>query len=173
MERAEDAVTDYVPELVVGDPPVQPERGDDVQVVDAGLGRHIDDLLHHELADVGRRHGRQRQGKVVERDGELHPAAKQRLEWIVLERLRERAPDRAFGVGDRLQWVGRINDARAERHLLQPDALAEVEEHRRRVPVDLYNCSGARHYVLNPRRSNATFTAPRRPALIAYSIASR
>jgi len=29
------------------------QRRDDVQVVDAGLGRHVDDLLHHELAHVG------------------------------------------------------------------------------------------------------------------------
>src|SRR5437867_1908050 len=53
------------------------------------------------------------------------------------------------------------------------DALAEMEEHRRRVSIDFDHRTRSRHQALNRRRSNATFTAPSRPALIAYAIASR
>src|SRR5256885_16984828 len=74
---------------------------------------------------------------------------------------------------DRLEWIRRIDDARSERHLLQADAFPEVKEHRRRVAIDFNHRTRSRHQILNRRRSNATFTAPRRPALIAYSIASR
>ena len=59
MKRAEDAIADDVPKLVIRHPPVQAKRGDDVKVVDASLRGHVDDLFHHELAHVGRGHGRQ------------------------------------------------------------------------------------------------------------------
>ncbi len=74
MECAEDAFTDDVAQLVLRHPPVQTKRGDDVQIIDAGLRRHVDDLLHHQLAHIGRRHRRQREREVVERDRELHSA---------------------------------------------------------------------------------------------------
>ena len=173
MKGAEDPLAHDVPQLVVGHAPVQPQGRDDVQVLDACLGGHVDDLLHHELPYVRRGHGRQREGEIVEGDGQLHAAAEQRLQRVVLQRLGERALDGALGVGDRLQRVGRVDDARAERHLLQPDAFAVVEENRRRVPIHLDHRTRSWHQPLNPRRSNATFTAPSRPALIAYSIASR
>ena len=173
MEGAEDAVADDVAQLVIGHPPVQAKRGDDVKVVDARLSGHVDDLFHHELAYIGRGHGRQWQREVVERDRQLHPASQQRLQRIVLQRLGQRPLDRTFRMRDRLERVRRIDDARSERHLFQPDAFPEVKEHRRRVAIDFNHRARSRHQILNRRRSNATFTAPRRPALIAYSIASR
>ena len=167
MKRRKDALADDVAQLVFSHSPVQAQRRDDVQVVDAGLGCHVNDLFHHELAHVGRGHRRQRQGQVVEGDRQLHPASQERFERIVLQRFGDRAFDGTLGMRDRFERVGRIDDARAQRHLLQPDALPEVEEHRRRVAIDLDHGSGTGHQALNRRRSNATFTAPRRPALIA------
>src|SRR5205807_5569076 len=52
-------------------------------------------------------------------------------------RLGQRALDRALRMCDRFEWVGRVDDARAERQLLEPDAFAEVEQHRRSVSIDL------------------------------------
>ena len=62
MERGEDALADDVAYLVFGHAAVKAERGDDVQVVDARLGGHVDHLFHHELAHIGRGHWRKGQG---------------------------------------------------------------------------------------------------------------
>ena len=145
VERREDPLSDDVAQLVLGHASVEAKRGDDVQIVDAGLGRHVDDLLHHQLPHVRRRHRRQRKREIVEGDRQLHAPAQQRLERVVLERLAQRALDRAFGMCDWLQWIGRVHDARTERHLLQPDAFSEVKEHRRRVAIDFYDRARARH----------------------------
>ena len=156
-----------MPELVFCHPAVQTQRRDDVEIVDPGFCGHVDDLFHHELAHVRRGHRRQWQREVVKGDRELHATPEQRLERIVLQRLGDRALDGALGMRDRFERVGRIDDARAERHLLQPDAFTEVEEHRRRVSIDLDHGTRTGHQALNRRRSNATFTAPNLPALIA------
>ena len=111
MKRGEDAVADDVPQLVVGHAAVQAERGDDVQVIDARLRGHVDDLFHHQLPDIGRGHRRQRQRQVVERDRQLHAAPQQRLQRIVLERLAQRSFDRALRMGDGLERVRRVDDA--------------------------------------------------------------
>src|SRR2546430_2945346 len=57
-ERREDALADDVAELVLGHAAVQTQSRDDVQVVDSGLGGHVDDLFHHQLAHVRRSHRR-------------------------------------------------------------------------------------------------------------------
>src|SRR5438445_719288 len=117
--------------------------------------------------------GRWPQRQVVEGDGELHATAERRLGRVVLGRLAERSLDGTLWMGDRLQRVGRIHDPGTEGQLLEAHALTELKQHRRSVAIDLDDCSWARHQILNGRRSNATFTAPSRPALIAYAIASR
>ena len=147
--------------------PVQAERRDQVDVLDSGLRGHVDDLFHDQLAHVRRRHRRQREREVVEGDGQFHAATQERLQRVVVERLGQRALDGPLGVGDRIERIGRIDDAGAERELLQPHAFAEMKEHRRGVAIDLDYSTRTRHYALNPRRSNATFTAPSLPALIA------
>ena len=75
MEGREDALADDVPELVLGHSPVEPKRGDDVQVLDPDLRGHVDDLFHHKLPNVGRRHRRERKREVVKSDRQLHAPA--------------------------------------------------------------------------------------------------
>ena len=65
-------VAHYVAQLGLGHAPVQGQRGDDMDVVHPGGRGHLQHLLDDHLADVGAAHGGQRQGDVVERDGELH-----------------------------------------------------------------------------------------------------
>ena len=75
-ERVEDAVAERVAELGVGHAAVEGEGGDEHDVVDAGLGRQVEDGLDHPLADVGGAHRRQRERDVVEGDREPHARAK-------------------------------------------------------------------------------------------------
>ena len=110
-EGREDAIAHDVPDLVSGHAPVKAERGDEVDVLHARLGGHVDDLLHHELPHVRRRHRRQRERQVVERDRQLHASPQQRLQRIVLQRLRQRSLHGPLRMRDRLERVGRIHDA--------------------------------------------------------------
>ncbi len=167
MEGGEDPLADDVSQLVLGHAAVQAERGDQVDVFHAGLRRHVDDLFHHELAHIRRRHRRQRQRQVVEGDRQLHAPPQQSFQRVVLQGPCKRALDRTLGVRDRLQRIGWVHDARAEGQLLEPDALAKVKQHRRCVAIDLDHRTWSWHQAVNRRRSNATFTAPKRPALMA------
>ena len=151
MEGAENSLTDYVSQLVLGHAPMQTKRRDDVQVIDAGLRGHVDDLFHHELAHIRGGHRRQWQREVVEGDRQLHPSPQQRLQRVVFERLCQGALDRTLRMPDRIERVRWVHDARAERQPLQPDALAEVEEHRRRVAIDLDHRTRSWH--LGPQSS--------------------
>ena len=57
---------------------------------------------------------------------------------------------------------------------LEPEALAVPEQDGRRRAVDVEDEAGTGHQRLfSLRRSKATLTAPRRPALAACSMASR
>ena len=71
-ERLEDAVAEGVAELGVGHPAVEGERGDQHDVVDAGLGGQVEDRLDHPLAHVGGAHRREGERDVVEGDREPH-----------------------------------------------------------------------------------------------------
>ena len=98
VERVVDAVAECVAQLVLVHPSVQAERGDDVHVVDAGLGRHVEHRLDHALADVGASHLRQRQADVVERDRQLHAGEQQRGQRVLVVRVQQRVLDRAVDV---------------------------------------------------------------------------
>ena len=74
-EGVVDPVADGVAQLGLGHAAVQGEGGDDVDVVDAGLGRQVEHRLDDALAHVGAAHGRQRQRDVVEGDRQLHARA--------------------------------------------------------------------------------------------------
>ena len=58
-EGAEDPIADDMTDLILGHPSVQAEGSDQVYVLHAGLRRHVDDFLHHQLAHIGRGHRRQ------------------------------------------------------------------------------------------------------------------
>src|SRR4051812_39978248 len=151
------------------------ESGDQLHVVDAGGRGHVEHGLDHTLAVVRPMHRRQRQGDVVEGDRELHARLEERRQGLAVERLEQGVADGLVGVGKRVEGLGRIDDAAADRQALEMEALAVPEQGRRRRSVDVENEAWPRHYdnPRSPRRSKATFTAPRRPASAACSMASR
>jgi hypothetical protein len=175
-EGVVDPVTDGVAQLGLGHAPVQGEGGNDVDVVDAGLGRLVEHRLDDALAHVGAAHGWQGQRDVVERDGQLHARPQQAAQRLaVAQGVVERMADGALGVVEGLERLARVEHAAAaRRQLLEPQALAVVEQDRGRRPIDVEDESGAGHQraVLVERRSKAILTAPRAPACAAWSMAS-
>src|SRR5207244_7110087 len=128
------------------------------------------------LAHVGAAHRGKGQRDVVERDRQLHSRKEQRRQGQgVTERMEERVANGLVGILDRLEGLGRVDDPRADRQLLEAEALAVEEEGRRGGAIDLEDEAGPSHQRFlsrSSRRSNATFTAPRRPAAAAWSMAS-
>ena len=105
-EGVVDAVAHGVAQLGLGHPPVEGEGHDELDVVHAGLGGHVEDLLDDHLADVRPFHGRQGQRDVVEGDGELHARTEeggQRL--AVAHRVGECVTDGGRGVRQRLDGL--------------------------------------------------------------------
>ena len=137
IELVEDPRADRALELGRRHPAVQRERGDQVDVVDAGPVGALEHVLDHAAADVRRLHRRQRQADVVERDRQLHARPQQRVERVHPERRVERGGDRGVDVDQALQRRRRIDDPRADRQPLEPERLAGMKQRRRRVLVDL------------------------------------
>ena len=178
-----DAIADGVAQLGFGHASMQRERGDEVNVVDAGLGGHVEHRFDDALADIGLAHRGQRQRNVVERDGELHARTQQRGQRVAIDRVKQRIADGAVGVGQSDQRVGGVQDSRAAgRQLLEAESLAVVKHDRRRRLVDVQHETGSRGTLVRShqrsfrcfslRMSKAILTAPRGPALAACSIAS-
>ena len=110
-EGVVDPVAERVAQLVLGHAPVQGERGDQHDVVDARLGRHVEHRLDDHLADVGRLHRRQRQRDVVEADRQLHARAQQRRQRVaVADRVQQGVADGPVRVLDRLHRLGGVDD---------------------------------------------------------------
>src|SRR5439155_6213466 len=156
-------------------PPMERKGGDELHVVDAGRGGHVEDGLDHPLAIVRPAHRRQRQRDVVEGDRELHAGPQKRGQRFAVEGLEQRPADGLVGVGKGIESLGRVDDAAPHRQALEAEALAVPEQRGWCRSVDVEDESGPRHYdnPRSPRRSKATFTAPRAPALAACSMASR
>jgi hypothetical protein len=146
-EGVVDPVADGVAQLGLGHAAVQGEGGDDVDVVDAGLGGQVEDRLDDALAHVGAAHGGQRKRDVVEGDGQRHAGAQQAAQGrAVAQGVVEGMTDGALGVVEGLERLARVEHAAAAGgQLLQPQALAVVEQHRGRRPVDVEHESGAGH----------------------------
>ena len=163
-------------QLVLVHAAVQGEGGDEHDVVDAGVGGHVEHGLDDALADVGPRiggSGSETSSKAIVSFMPGKSSAGRRL--AVAERVEERVADGGVGVVDRVERLGRVDDPRADRQLLEAEALAVPEQGRRGRAVDLEDEPGPAHQRFlsrSSRRSNATFTAPRRPAAVAWSMAS-
>ena len=185
-EGVEDALAQRVTKLGVGHASVQCQRRDQHHVVDAGLGRQLEDLLDDELAHVGPAHGGQGQRHVVEGDGELHAGPQlgpQRGD--VAQGLVERPADGADGVGQGVHRLRGVEHPGPDGQLLEPVPLAVPEQGGGGGVVDFEDeagpgAHGTDPFVLGPvprwrcraRRSKTTFTAPRRPAAPAWARAS-
>ena len=175
-EGVVDAVTDGVAQLGLGHPAVEGEGGDEVDVVDAGVGGQVEDGLDDPLAHVGPSHLGQREADVVEGDGQLHAGEEQGGQRIGVDGVEQRAPDGAVDVLDRVERLGCVDDAgSAGGEALEAELLAPPEQERRRGAIDLEDEAWSGHQWIRSfswRRSNATFTAPRRPAEAAWAMAS-
>ena len=132
----------------------------------------------HALAVVRPAHRWQRQGKVIECDGQAHPRVQELGErGTVAHRLDKSLADGRVRVGERGQGFGRVDDAAPVGwQPLQPEALSVPDEHRGCGAVDFEDEPWTRHYAndlfFSWRMSKATFTDPRRPAAAACSMAS-
>ena len=194
-EGLEDAVAEGVAELGIGHPAVKSERGDQHDIVDAGVRREIEDRFDHPLAHVGGAHGRQGERDVVERDRQPHAREKQRAQRLgVTEGIVEGMSDRLVGIGERSKGLGPVDDPRPDGKPLEPEALAVPNQGRRSRSVDFEDEAGPRAHIASLvvsaafglpalvlgasgpdpplRMSNTIFTAPRRPAAAACATAS-
>ncbi len=145
-----------------------------------GRGGQVEHRLDDALAVVGSVHGRQRQRDVVEGDGEPHAREQQlRQGRAIAQRVEQGLADGLVGIIERIERFGGVDDTRPPgRQPLEAEPLAVPGQDRRGGAVDGKDESGTGHdrvasYLrFSPRRSNATFTAPRRPAAAACSMAS-
>ena len=169
-----DPVAQGVTELVLGHAPVQGQSGDEHDVVDPGVGRHVEHGLDDHLADVGCLHRGERQRDVVEADRQLHAGVEQLGQRVaVAERMEQGVADGAVGIVERLHRLGRVDHPAALGQGLGGEALAVPEQGRRRGLVHLEHETGtAAHRVCPFVMSNAIFTDPRRPAAPAWATAS-
>ena len=165
-EGGEDPFAHHVADLLAGHAPVQRVGHDQVDVVDAVLGRHLEHDLDDALADVGLAHRRQGQGDVVEGDREAHPSPQQRGERVHADGTQERGADGVVSVGQGGQGARRVDHTRAHGKPLHPEPLAVEESDGWRLLVDLDDGAG-------PHGANATFTCPLEPARSAVATASR
>ena len=174
-EGVVDPVTEGVAQLVLGHAAVQSQCGNELDVVDAGLRRHVEHGLDHHLADVGRLHGRQRQRDVVEADGELHARPEQRRQRVAVALGVEQARGGWPGRGPRSpSWArGRTSTRLPSGSVSRREALAAPEQGRWRRLVHLEDEAWTATHRIGPfRTSNAILTAPRRPAEPAWATAS-
>ena len=145
-ERVVHAVAEGVAQLGLGHPPVQGEGGDQVHVVDAGLGGEVEHGLDHPLAHVGPAHLRQRQAHVVEGDRQPHAREQQGRQRVLVDGMVEGVADGAVDVVERRQRLGGVDHpAAVGRQLLEAEALAAPEQRGRRRAVDVEDESGSRH----------------------------
>ncbi len=95
-----------------------------VDVVDAVIGQRLEHLIEQPLANVRPAHLRQRQAKVIDRDGDAHVGIELREERILIFRMEQGVANRLIGIGQRVERRRRINHARTDRQLLEQELLA-------------------------------------------------
>ncbi len=174
-EGVVDPVAEGVAQLLLGHAPVQRERGDQHDVVDARLGRHVEHGLDHHLADVGRLHRRQRERDVVEADGELHAGAEQRRQRVaVADGVEQGVADGPVGVLDRLRSARGRRSTRLPSGSVSRVKPSPFQNSVGGVDLSTSSTKPGRRLIgqFLSAMSNAIFTAPRRPAAPAWATAS-
>ena len=145
-EGLEDAVAEGVAQLGVGHAAVKGEGRDEHDVVDARLGREVEDGLDDPLAHVGRAHRGERERDVVEGDREPHARTNSKLRsgCGVPERVLEGVADGAVGISERVEGLGPVDDPRPDGKAFETEALAVPQQRRRGRAVDLEDEAGPR-----------------------------
>jgi hypothetical protein len=145
MEGAEHPLADGALEFCRGHPPVQRVRGDEFDVVHPGCGGQLQNLLDHPLPDVRSAHLGQRQGQIVEDDGQSHPTAEQVWQRVAAVWVEQGVVDRAVDVDDARQRLRRVDHPAAQWKALQPKPLALVHQQRRSPLVDVEHETWSAH----------------------------
>ena len=147
-EGVVDPVADGVAQLGFGHAPVQGQGADEHHVVDPGRGGHVEHGFDDPLAVVGALHRRQRQGDVVEGDGEPHarrtaaPAAGAQSPsgWSRASRMA------SSGSSSGVEGLGGVDDPGPPGgQPLEAEPLAVPGQDRRGGAVDVEDESGAGH----------------------------
>ncbi len=137
IEIVEDLLSDHPLHFPRGHLPVQGIRDDDVDVVNAMTGEHVQHDLQHRLTNVGRGHGRQRQTDIVNSDRYFHARLKLSEQWIATERMIQRVADRGFTIRQSFDWRIGIKDPRPNGNVFENKVLARRHDARRAVAVDV------------------------------------
>ena len=119
--------------------PVQGIGDDDVYVVNAITGQHIEHNLEDGLANVGRGHGRQGQADVINSDGYLHTRLELGEQGIASKRVIQRVSDRCLAIGQAFERRIRVQHARADGQVLENKVFARRHDARRAVAIDIDN----------------------------------
>ena len=113
------------------------------------------------------------QAHVVERNCQLHPGEKQGRKRIHLDWIQKSVADRAIDVIDRFVRLRCVDDTAAiGGELFQTESFTVPEQRWWSRSVDVENKSRAGHQASPGRISKAILTAPRRPDVAAWAIAS-
>ena len=120
----ERALADDAANLGFGHPAMQRGSDHEMHVVDAVVGQRLQHLVEHALANVGPAHLRQRQADVVDRDRHAHVGTELREQRVLVFGMEQGVANGLVGVGDGVHRRRRIDDARADRQLLEQKFLA-------------------------------------------------
>ena len=133
----EDPRPDHSLHFPLGHLPVQGIGDDDVNIVDAVTGEHVEDDLEDRLANVRRRHRRQRQTDIVNSDSDAHSRLELGKQRIAAERMIERVTNGGFAIRQTFdRWI-RVENARSDRQVFKDEVFAGRHDARRAVAIDV------------------------------------
>ena len=145
-ERVVDPVADGVSKFGLGHAAMQGQGTYQHHVVDTGAGGQVENRLDDPLAVVRAVHGRQRQGDVVEGDGQPHAREQQLRQRGRVEGMEQGLDDGLVGVVERVEGLRRVDHPRPSgRQPLEPEALPVPRQDGRGGAVDVEHKTGTRH----------------------------
>ena len=133
----EDPLPDHSLHFPLGHLPVQGVGDDDVNVVNAVPGEHVQHDFENRLTNVGCGHRWQRQTDVVNGDSDAHAGFELCKQRIAAERMIECVTDGSFAIGQTLdRWI-RIKHTRPDRQIFENKVFARRHDARRAIPIDV------------------------------------
>ncbi len=100
-------------------------------------GEHVTNDFENRLADVRRRHRRQRQTDIVDSDCHTHSRLELREEWIAAKRVIEGVTNGGFTIGQTFDRRVRVENARSDRYVLENEVFPGRHDARRAVAIDV------------------------------------
>ncbi len=128
---------DHALHFPLGHLPVQGIGDDDVNVVNSVSGKHVAHDLENRLANVRRRHRRQRQTDVVNRDGDTHSRFELCKERVATKRVIQGVTDRSLTIRQTFdRWI-RIKNTRSDRQVFENKVFTRRHNARRAIAIDV------------------------------------